>query len=114
MRSCAAPRKICRRNEGTMMSAVTTSVLVTNEIGLHARPSMKLTQLAKRFAGAVEIAVSADGPWLDAKSPVKVMRVRVPQGALLHIRADTQVAADALVALVRGEFQDALAVRGDA
>jgi phosphocarrier protein len=41
---------------------------------------------------------------VDAKSPVKVMRVRVPQGALLHIRADAKAAADALVALVESEF----------
>jgi phosphocarrier protein len=86
------------------MPRVTTSVVLTNDIGLHARPSMKLTQLAKTFAGAVEIAVSPDGPWVDAKSPVKVMRVRVPQGALLHIRADAKAAADALVALVESEF----------
>jgi phosphocarrier protein HPr len=91
------------------MPRVTTSVLLTNAIGLHARPSMKLTQLAKTFDGSVEIAVSPDGPWVDAKSPVKVMRVRVPQGALLHIRAegaDAEAAADALVALVEREFHE--------
>jgi phosphocarrier protein HPr len=86
------------------MPRVTTSVLMTNDVGLHARPSMKLTQLAKTFTGSVEIAVSPDGPWVDAKSPVKVMRVRVPQGALLHIRADAKAAADALVALIESEF----------
>ncbi len=86
------------------MAAVTTSVLLTNAVGLHARPSMKLTQLAKTFDGTVEIAVSPDGPWIDAKSPVKVMRVRVPKGTTLHIRADAQAAADALVELVRGQF----------
>ena len=54
--------------------------------GLHARPSVKLTQLAKTFDCRVEIALSADGPWVDAKSPVKVMRVKAPRGAVLHVR----------------------------
>lgn len=95
------------------MATVTTSVLLTNAVGLHARPSVKLTQLAKTFDGSVEIAVSPDGPWVDAKSPVKVMRIRVPQGALLFIRADAQEAADALVALVRNQFDAAEPVSGD-
>jgi phosphocarrier protein len=92
------------------MTDVTTSVLMTNAIGLHARPSMKLTQLAKSFAGTVEIAAAPEGPWVDAKSPVKVMRVRVKQGALLHVRAagpDAQAAAAAVVALVARQFDEA-------
>ena len=91
------------------MPTVTASVLVTNDVGLHARPSVKLTQLAKRFDAAVEIATAPDGPWVDAKSPVKVMRVRVARGAVLHIRtdgADAGAAADAVVALVRSHFAE--------
>jgi phosphocarrier protein HPr len=58
------------------MPNVTMSVMLTNAIGLHARPLLKLTQLAKTFAGAVEIALSPEGPWINAKSPVSVMRAR--------------------------------------
>ena len=79
------------------MTDVMTSVILKNATGLHARPAVKLTQLAKTFSGAVEIAVSPDGPWVDAKSPVKVMRVRVPRDAVLHVRAsgvDAAAAAD--------------------
>ena len=54
---------------------VERSVLMTHEVGLHARPSVKLTQCAKAFAAKIEFALAADGPWTDAKSPVKVMRV---------------------------------------
>src|SRR5690606_38225931 len=63
------------------------SVILTNETGLHARPAVRLTQIAKSFPGRVEIALSATGPWVDAKSPVKLMRVRAPAGAQLHVRA---------------------------
>jgi phosphocarrier protein len=80
---------------------------LVNAVGLHARPSVKLTQLAKTFDCRVEIALSADGPWVDAKSPVKVMRVKAPRGAVLHVRtsgAGAQLAADALMRLVRSGF----------
>ena len=83
---------------------------LTNAVGLHARPSVKLTQLAKTFDCRVEIALSADGPWVDAKSPVKVMRVKAPRGAVLHVRAygeGARAAARALVGLVRDAFGEA-------
>ncbi|MGY4451027.1 phosphocarrier protein HPr [Bradyrhizobium sp. i1.3.1] len=59
---------------------LTASAVLVNKVGLHARPSVKLTQCAKRFAAKIELALSGDGPWTDAKSPVKVMRVKAPQG----------------------------------
>ena len=82
---------------------------LVNAVGLHARPSVKLTQLAKTFDCRVEIALSADGPWVDAKSPVKVMRVKAPRGAVLHARASgpgAGAAVAALMALIRGGFGD--------
>jgi phosphocarrier protein len=78
-----------------------------NAVGLHARPSVKLTQLAKTFDCRVEIALSPDGPWMDAKSPVKVMRVKAPRGAILHVRTfgkGARAAVDALMSLVRSGF----------
>jgi phosphocarrier protein HPr len=85
------------------------SVLLTNAVGLHARPSVKLTQLAKSFAASIEFALSPEGPWTDAKSPVKVMRVKAPKGAVLHFRAegeDAPVALAAMVDLVERRFDE--------
>jgi phosphocarrier protein HPr len=79
----------------------TGSALLTNAVGLHARPSVKLTQLAKSYAGVVEFALGPDGPWIDAKSPVKVMRVKAPRGTILHVRTQGQD-ADAALAGVLG------------
>ena len=87
------------------------SALLTNEVGLHARPAVKLTQLAKSFAATVELALEPDGPWVDAKSPVRIMRVKASKGTLLHFRAsgsDADAAVGALVDLVaRGFNEDA-------
>lgn len=87
----------------------TGSALLTNAVGLHARPSVKLTQLAKSFAGTVEFALSPDGPWTDAKSPVKVMRVRASKGTTLHLRTggpDADAALAAVIGLIERQFDE--------
>ncbi|MHB2169260.1 HPr family phosphocarrier protein [Alsobacter sp. R-9] len=97
--------------------SVTASALLTNAVGLHARPSVKLTQLAKSFPCAVEIALSAEGPWFDAKSPVKVMRVKAGKGSVLHVRATgegAREAAAAVIALIERQFDEGDAVAGAA
>jgi phosphocarrier protein len=78
----------------------TGSVLLTNDVGLHARPSVKLTQLAKRFGSHIEFALATAGPWVDAKSPVKVMRFKAARGETLHFRASGGDAVEALAAIV--------------
>ena len=91
----------------TTTEQATDCAELVNAVGLHARPSVKLTQLAKTFACRVEIALSADGPWVDAKSSVKVMRVKAPRGAVLHVRTSgpgAGAAAEAVMALVRSGF----------
>src|SRR6202795_785336 len=89
---------------------LTASAVLVNPVGLHARPSVKLTQCAKGFAARIEIALAAEGPWTDAKSPVKVMRVKAPQGATLHFRvagSDGDAALAAVLALVHDGFGEA-------
>jgi phosphocarrier protein HPr len=75
-------------------------VLITHDVGLHARPSVKLTKLAKNFAARIDLALGADGPWVDAKSIVKVMATKAPKGATLFLRAEGHDAEDAITALV--------------
>ena len=86
------------------------SVVITHDVGLHARPSVKLTKLAKGFAATLEIANAADGPWIDAKSIVKVMAMKAKQDSTLFVRAagaDAQAAVDAVISLVRRDFDEA-------
>jgi phosphocarrier protein len=85
------------------------SALLTNAVGLHARPSVKLTQTAKRFNSTTEFALDPRGPWIDAKSPVKVMRVKAARGITLHFRvtgADAPAALAALIGLVERRFDE--------
>ena len=92
-----------------MSSSAEATVLITHAVGLHARPSVKFTKLAKSFAAEVEVAMAANGPWLDAKSIVKVMAVKAAKGAILHFRAtgpDARAALDALRDLVARHFEE--------
>ena len=90
-------------------SAAKGAILIEHEVGLHARPSVKLTKLAKTFASKIDLSLSEDGPWIDAKSIVKVMAFKAAKGTTLHFRAnggDASAAVAALVDLVRRDFDE--------
>ncbi len=75
--------------------------VLTHEHGFHARPSILLTQLAKRFSAKVWIGLSDNGPWTDAKSVARVMALKAPRETLVFFAAEGSDAADAVSALVR-------------
>ena len=84
-------------------------VLITHDVGLHARPSVKLTKLAKGFGARIVLALAEEGPWVDAKSIVKVMATKAPKGSTLYLRAegdDAEDAIEALVGLVERNFDE--------
>ena len=90
-------------------SHVSAAVLLTHPVGLHARPSVKLTKLAKTFGSTIEISTAPDGPWFDAKSIVKVMAAKAPKGTVLYLRATgegAERALGALVGLVERDFDE--------
>jgi phosphocarrier protein HPr len=83
--------------------------VIHDPTGLHARPAVKLTKLAKTFAAAVEIRADGGVVWTNAKSPNAVMKLKAGPGLPLHIRAsgeDARTAVDALMALVNRDFHD--------
>jgi phosphocarrier protein len=83
--------------------------VLTHAGGLHARPAIKLTQLAKRFESAVWIALAEHGPWIDAKSIARVMATKTPYMATLYFVAEGNDAAEAtsaLARLVESDFAD--------
>lgn len=92
-----------------MSAKAEATVLITHDVGLHARPSVKFTKLAKTFPAQVEMALDAGGPWIDAKSIVKVMAAKAPKGTTMHLRAEgegAREAVDALLALVERDFDE--------
>ncbi len=83
--------------------------LIQDPTGLHARPAVKLTKLAKGFAATVEVRSGAENDWVNAKSPNAVMKLKVRHGETLQFRADGEDATRAvaeLVALIERDFAD--------
>lgn len=84
------------------------SVWLSHASGLHARPAIKLTKLAKRFQSSVTLGQAQSGPWKDAKSIAQVLSLKAPHGTTLYFQAhgsDAQVAVDALIRLVDSDFE---------
>ncbi|MEY3286483.1 MAG: hypothetical protein RL500_1213 [Pseudomonadota bacterium] len=84
---------------------VKTSVTISNQLGLHARASAKLTKLAGSFVSAVHL--SRNGRRINAKSIMGVMMLAAGLGAEIEIEcegADEQQAMDALLALINDKF----------
>ena len=82
--------------------------VVRDPTGLHARPAVKLTKLAKRFEAAVRVR-AGEGAWVNAKSPNAVMKLKARHGERLAFAADgldAAAAVAALVALVERDFHD--------
>jgi len=72
---------------------------IANKLGLHARASAKLTQIASRFAA--EIWLSRNGRRVNAKSIMGVMMLAAGKGSTVRIEADGADAEAALTALIR-------------
>ncbi|HEU0220762.1 MAG TPA: HPr family phosphocarrier protein [Paracoccaceae bacterium] len=85
------------------------AAVIRDPTGLHARPAVKLTKLAKRFAARVEIRSQGAEGWVNAKSPHAVMKLRAGHQTVLEIRAegaDAAAAVTALRALVDSNFDE--------
>ena len=75
-------------------------VVITNPTGLHARPAVKLAQLAAGFDADVEIRADEAGEWVRARSTTRVMKLKAGAQSVIHLRARGAQADDALSALV--------------
>jgi phosphocarrier protein HPr len=86
--------------------ALTRSVTIPNQRGLHARAAAKFVQVVARFPQS-RIQVSKDGQTVNGESIMGLMMLAGTQGSSIDIAAtgpEAQAALDALVALVEGKF----------
>ena len=78
---------------------------IINKLGLHARASAKLTQLAGKYQS--EVSLSRNGRKINAKSIMGVMMLAAGKGAKVTLEIegpDESDAMDAIVALINGYF----------
>jgi phosphocarrier protein HPr len=85
------------------------SVRLIHAVGMHARPAVRLTKLAKKFNAHILIRASNAAEWTNAKSVAKVMALRAVRDSIIEIQAsgeDAEAAVAALVDLVATDFPD--------
>jgi phosphocarrier protein HPr len=78
---------------------------IVNKLGLHARASAKLTQLAARYQS--EVWMTRNGRRINAKSIMGVMMLAAGIGSTVQIEtegADETEAMQALLALIADKF----------
>jgi phosphocarrier protein len=88
-----------------IMHTIIKDVTLTNQLGLHARPSAKLTQLTSQFKA--DVYISKQQKRVNAKSIMGVMMLAASFGQILKIEAtgeDAQQAIDAIVQLFANNF----------
>jgi phosphocarrier protein HPr len=88
---------------------ITGSVRLVHAAGMHARPAVKLTKLAKKFQAQISIRASATAEWINAKSVSKIMALRAVRDSVIEIKAsgeDAEAAVVALVELVATDFPE--------
>ncbi len=84
---------------------VESSVIIHDELGLHARPAAKLAQVAQQFEA--EITLVHGELAADAKSILDVLSLAATRGSVLTLRCKGQDAPSATQALTL-LFQNAL------
>lgn len=81
------------------------SVIVVNQLGMHARAAAKFVHLATRFQARVRVA--RDAREMDGKSIMGILLLAAARGTTITIRAegaDEDQAVEALVTLVQSGF----------
>jgi phosphocarrier protein HPr len=82
-----------------------TKIEIVNKLGLHARASAKLTQLAGQFKS--EVFLARQGRRVNAKSIMGVMMLAAAKGASVEIETngvDEDAAMQALTQLINDKF----------
>jgi phosphocarrier protein len=80
---------------------------IVNKLGLHARASAKLTQVASRFA--CEVWIARSGRRVNAKSIMGVMMLAAGKGSTVTIETlgeDAEAALAALQKLIADKFDE--------
>lgn len=84
---------------------INRDIEIINKLGLHARASAKLTQLAAKFQS--EVWMTRERKRVNAKSIMGVMMLAAGKGSTVTLEtegADEQEVMDALVQLIEARF----------
>ncbi len=90
------------------MPTASRDIVVSNKLGLHARPAMQFVDVANQFSSAVTVRKGGEEPAeADGKSVMQMIILAAVEGTPLRIDAeghDAQQAVDALANLFDSKF----------
>jgi len=90
------------------MPSASKEIVVSNKLGLHARPAMQFVDVANQFTASVMVKKGGEEPAeADGKSVMQMIILAAEQGTPLRIEAegdDAQAAVDKLAALFESKF----------
>jgi len=93
------------KKKKTDLKKLERKFVISNKLGLHARPAALFVQTANRFESAIEVykgKIKADG-----KSIMGIMTLAAEAGSSIIVRAsgkDAEALLDAIRALIEGNF----------
>lgn len=82
------------KSKTTETDAVTRDMVVTNKLGIHARPAAMFVKVASQYHS--EILVEKDGETVNGKSIMGLMMLAAGYGSKLHVHANGDDADEAL------------------
>jgi phosphocarrier protein HPr len=96
------PPRNLKRESQAVMSTASRDIIVSNSLGLHARPAMQFVDLANQFHSQVTVSKGGEEPYsADGKSVMQMIILAATQGTPLRILADGDDADLAVEKLAR-------------
>ncbi len=84
------------------MPTVTRDIIVSNKLGLHARPAMQFVDLANQFKSNITVIKEGEEPGeADGKSVMQMIILAATEGTPLRITADGEDAPEATAKLAQ-------------
>ncbi len=78
---------------------ISRTLLLSNELGLHARAASKLARTAAEFRSSVTLSKDAGDLVADAKSILSILLLAAPQGVSLLVEVDGPDESEAMSAI---------------
>jgi len=83
------------------MPSASRDIIVSNKLGLHARPAMQFVDLANQFKSDIKVTKFGEEPGeADGKSVMEMIILAATEGTKMRIDADGEDAAEAVEKLV--------------
>ena len=80
---------------------VARDIIVSNKLGLHARPAMQFVDVANAFTSDILVRKGGEEPYdADGKSVMQMIILAATEGTTLRIEAEGEDAAEAVEKLV--------------